>query len=230
MKLLLIRHAESRGNTQQQMLGQLDDPLSAHGVLQAQWLGQFLSAQSWLPTQVYSSPLQRAVVTLEILMACHSELVDPLPIQTTDALLEIHNGIFQGLTWEEAKQQHPELCQRLMSSQDWIPIPGGETLASCCDRTRNCIHSLYQSHANTDRIWIVTHGGIMQYLIAAILGTPIIWGVNIDNTAFFELEVDLHHSSQSAQNPQLCRILRFNERPHLPPENISPSECSEEYR
>lgn len=41
MRLLLIRHAETRGNTQHRMLGQLDELLSPHGVLQAQLLGQF---------------------------------------------------------------------------------------------------------------------------------------------------------------------------------------------
>ena len=211
MNLLLIRHAESLGNTQQRMMGQLEDPLSPAGSLQAQLLGQFLPAS--LPTHLYCSPLQRAVVTLEIILACHSERVDPLQIQVTEALLEIHNGILQGLTWQEAEQLHPQLCQQLIGTQEWIPIPGGETLVSCCDRTQHFIQTLYQTHKNTDRIWIVTHGGILQYLIAAILKTPQIWGIQIDNTALFEFELDLTH--HSTHNPQLCRILRFNDRPHL---------------
>lgn len=223
MQLLLIRHAETQGNAQQKMLGQLDEPLSPHGVFQAQLLGQYLSQQSWTPTHLYSSPLKRAVVTLEILVACHLEGDDFSLLQTDEALLEIDNGIFQGLTWQEAEEQHPELCQRLISSQDLLPIPEGETLSACCDRTRRFIHTLYQTHQNSDRAWIVTHGGILQYLIAAILDTPMIWGIQSGNTALFEFEVDLHHSAQSIQNPQLCRILRFNERPHLPTNNIAPN-------
>lgn len=214
MNVLLIRHAESLGNTQQRMMGQLEDPLSPIGLLQAQLLGQFLSVRE-LPTHVYCSPLQRAVVTLETILACRSKPMNPLPMQMTDLLSEIHNGVFQGLTWQEAEQQHPQLCQQLMGTQEWIPIPGGETLVSCCDRTQHFIQTLYQTHKNTDRIWIVTHGGILQYLIAAILKTPQIWGIQIDNTALFEFELGLNH--YSTHNPQLCRILRFNDRPHLTP-------------
>jgi len=215
MRLLLIRHAEARGNTQQKMLGQLDELLSPHGVLQAQLLGQFLAQHSWVPTSLYSSPLKRAAMTLEMLVACHSEGDDFPPIQIDEALLEIDNGIFQGLTWQEAQEQHPELCEQLMSSQDVIPIPGGETLSACCDRTRNFIHTLYQTHHSSDRVWVMTHGGILQYLIAAIFDTPKVWGMSIGNTALFEFEVALPASSQFTRNPQPCRIHRFNECPHL---------------
>lgn len=218
MRLLLIRHAEARGNVQQKMLGRLDERLSSHGVLQAQLLGQFLSRQSWAPTHLYSSPLKRAVITLEMLVACHLKGDDFPSIQTDEALLEVDNGIFQGLTWQEAQEQHPQLCEQLMNRQDVIPIPGSETLSACCDRTRRFIHTLYQTHHPSDQIWVMTHGGILQYLIAAILDTPIVWGMRIGNTALFEFEVTLSSSSQSGQNPQLCRIHRFNECPHLPEE------------
>lgn len=215
MRLLLIRHAETRGNAQQKMLGQLDELLSPHGVLQAQLLGQFLAQQCWAPTHLYSSPLKRAVMTLEMLVACHPEGDDFPSIQTETALLEIDNGILQGLTWQESQEQHPQLCEQLMHSQDVIPIPGGETLSACCDRTRSFIHTLYQTHHPSDRVWVMTHGGILQYLIAAILDTPKIWGMSIGNTALFEFEVAWPSVSQSTQNPQLCRIHRFNECPHL---------------
>lgn len=212
MKLLLIRHAESLGNRKQTMSGQLDDPLSPHGVLQSQILAQYLS-KYWLPTHLYSSPLSRALATSELLMACHTNLEVPLTLQTVDALVEIHNGIFQGLTWAEAEQQYPQLCQQLMSRTDWIPIPEGETWQACRDRAQDFVCTLYQSHDNTDRIWIISHGGILQYLIAAILGTPMIWGLSIQNTALFEFELEVGPPSPEA--PQMCRILRFNERPHL---------------
>lgn len=222
MNLLLIRHGESVGNTQQRMMGQLEDPLSPLGIGQAQQLGQYLSV-SEVPTHCYCSPLQRATKTLDIIGSCHPALANPLSIQKTQALVEIHNGIFQGLTWQEAEQLHPQLCQQLMGTQEWIPIPGGETLVSCCDRTQHFIQTLYQTHSNTDRIWIVTHGGILPYLIAAILKTPQVWGIQIDNTALFEFELDPTHHFQVTHNPQLCRILRFNDRPHLPVETSNAS-------
>lgn len=200
------------------MLGSLDVPLTPAGQQQAQQLGRFLHTHAWQPTHLYCSPLQRAVQTLRILMDCNDTSISTLPIQTSTALLEINNGVLQGLTWSEAEQQQPDLCQALLSSQKWIAIPGGESGQVCSDRTHQFIQTLLNQHHHSDRLWIVTHGGILPYLIAAILDTRRIWGIEVLNTALFEFELNfdhLHRSSEDQYNPALCRILQFNNRPHL---------------
>lgn len=224
MKLLLIRHAIAAGNAEKRMLGQLDVPLTLEGQQQAQQLGQFLHAYSWQPTHLYCSPLQRAVQTLRILRDCNNKPISTLPIQRSTALLEINTGVLQGLTWSEAEEQQPDLCEALLSSQEWIAVPGGESRQACCDRTHQFIQTLYTQHQNSDRLWVITHGGILPYLIAAILDTPQVWEIKTLNTALFEFELDLDHLHKSdgvQSNLALCQILQFNDRPHLSSEGSS---------
>ncbi|NJM95666.1 MAG: histidine phosphatase family protein [Acaryochloridaceae cyanobacterium CSU_5_19] len=177
MKILLMRHALAVGNAEGRMLGQLDLPLRAIGVKQAQRLAEFLAAHSWPPTHLYCSPLKRAIQTLEILQGGHPLPISALPLQRAAALLEINNGVLQGLTWQEAEQQQPELCRALLSSTAWLPIPGGESWQDCCDRTEAWVVALCKQHHSCDRLWIVSHGGILPYLIAAILGTEMVWQI-----------------------------------------------------
>ncbi|MBD0335798.1 MAG: histidine phosphatase family protein, partial [Cyanobacteria bacterium Co-bin13] len=145
LKLLLIRHAESEGNREGRMAGWQPTPLTAVGRQQAASLGQHLVDKSWQPTHIYCSPLLRSVETLQgvvaefgwalpessaLLRADKGALLTPLPVSLSWAedLKEYQNGVFQGLTWAEAQQRYPDLCQQLESSQDWLPIPGAETL------------------------------------------------------------------------------------------------------
>jgi broad specificity phosphatase PhoE len=213
MRLLWIRHAESLGNQAQRIQGQIDEPLTQLGRYQASQLGQFLQQFSWRPTHIYTSPLQRAKHTAEILGGAAG-----YPLIAKPDLQEIHNGVLQGLTWAEARQQYPELCQQLESTPTWLPIPGAETPQQLQTRTTRFVEQLLSQHQQTDQVWIVSHGGILPYLLAALLETPCVWGVKIPLTAVFELELHLSHwpnRYQQGLNPHLWQIHRFNETPHL---------------
>lgn len=230
MKLLLIRHAESIGNQEQRIQGQTEFELSSWGQDQAQQLAQRLKAENWYPTHVYCSPLRRAVQTLDYLLQPFLQNLPgvedpPIPVTVAPALKEIHNGILDGLTWSEAQRQYPELCQVLEASPDWYPIPGAESLTLLRDRTHQFIHTLLAQHHNRDRLWIVTHGGILQYLIAALLGCDRIWGLSMPPTSLFEFSLDLSRWSSSdltRLNPSLWQIQRFNDSQHLEPKRSCP--------
>ena len=213
MKIILLRHAESMGNREQRMLGQLDDPLSEWGQLQAKQLGQSLAHDSGQPTHLYCSPLARSLQTAQILLQSWPHIPNS-QIETVDALKEIHNGIFQGLTWAQAQAQYPELCATLERSPTWIPIPGAESLVAVRDRARDFIQNLLTHHQNGDQIWSVTHGGFLPYLVAELLGSAKVWGMQIPSLALFEFELDLtywHHQDQTCQNSTLWKIHRFNQ-------------------
>ena len=66
------------------MMGWQDDPLSETGQHQAQALAQQLIAESYYPTAIYSSPIQRAKDTaIALATAWHTAhpTRPPLPIQ-----------------------------------------------------------------------------------------------------------------------------------------------------
>ncbi len=213
LKLVIIRHAQSTGNVDRRMQGQGDYPLTDCGRTQAQKLAQQL--QDFPPTAIYSSPLQRTIDTAEIL---RQGLSSAPPIQLTPELAEHQNGIFQGLTWAAAEAQYPELCAQLEASMDWIPVPGAETLRQARDRVERLVDYLLLNHRNGDRVWLVSHGWIMQQLIAALLGSNRSWRMTIKNTAYFEFWIDQscwYRSDDDRLNTERWQIVRFNDVSHL---------------
>jgi 2,3-bisphosphoglycerate-dependent phosphoglycerate mutase len=218
MNIMLIRHAESVGNREYRIQGQLDYALSVQGVEQAHALGQMLVASSWKPTHIYSSPLQRAMHSAEILRDYWATRELVAMIQPIDDLQEIRNGVLEGLTWAEAQIRHPELCVSLMQSTQWVPIPGAESLSDCRKRAQQVISTWLRHHQNTDRLWVISHGGFMQHLISALMGSERSWGIPIAATALFELEIDCDQwntPDQNRWNTQLWSLQRFNDVDHL---------------
>lgn len=236
MKLLFIRHAESIGNLEKRMQGWADFELSSQGKLQVKKLARQLLIEAWWPDYVYSSPLKRAAQTTQALItefetapARSIRGEAKIDVKYVDELKELHNGIFQGLTWLEAQTRYPELCHRLETSPEWIAIPGAESLQQARDRASQLIQTLLTRHTNSDQIWIVTHGGILQYLIAELLGCDggaapkehRTWGLQIHATALFEFWIDLtrwHLADQNRFNTALWQIRRFNDSQHLLPQ------------
>ncbi len=225
------------------MQGHGDFELSAIGKAQAQRLAQRLLAESWVPSSIYSSPLKRTAQTAEILVnhfltaplpSAVSDLIDSgevsspttptqdslktVKIQYSDDLKEFQNGIFQGLTWAEAQERHPQLCQALEASPDWIPIPGAESLQEARDRARHFIQDILTHHQESDRLWIITHSWILQHLVAELLGCDRSWRLHAHNTALFEFWIDRsrwHCTDQNRLNTDLWQIQRFNDDRHL---------------
>jgi broad specificity phosphatase PhoE len=218
MQVMLIRHAESMGNREYRIQGQDDCALSVQGVEQAHSLGNMLASSSWKPTHIYSSPLQRALHTAEILRDYWATRECVPPVEQVSALTEIKNGVLEGLTWAEAQIRYPELCSQLMNSTQWFPIPGAESLAECRDRAQTVVQGWLQTHTQADRLWVISHGGFMQHLISTLMECHRSWGIPIPPTALFEIELDhqqWHTADQNRWNTHLWRIRRFNDLEHL---------------
>lgn len=207
------------------MQGQAEDELSPQGQVQAEKLAQQLLAEAWWPDHIYTSPLRRAMQTTQILLARLDSTHQPsvqagleVQIQGAEELKEIQNGVFQGLTWPEAQTFYPELCQSLEASPEWLPIPGAESLQAVCDRAKIFMQKLLTQHTNPEKIWVVTHGGLLQYLVAELLGCQQVWGLQIQPTALFEFWLDLERwrlGDQNRCNTALRQIRRFNDTLHL---------------
>ncbi|MEM7795413.1 MAG: histidine phosphatase family protein [Cyanobacteria bacterium P01_C01_bin.118] len=210
LKLVLMRHGESQGNIEARLEGQVSTPLSAHGHEQARRLAAYLKHQD-VPTCLYSSPLQRAMET-----ATYLSDKSGCSLQLDADLQELHQGIFQGLTWAEASQRYPQVCADLSSSLDYQPVPGAETLMAAYQRAMGWYQTLWQRHSVGDVIWVVSHGGFLQQLIRVILGCDRTWQIPIRPTALFELWLlRPQPASDDQYNPEHWKIIKFNETPHL---------------
>lgn len=215
------------------MEGQQSTALSDLGQRQAQCLSRHLIKDlSCRPTHLYSSPLLRARQTADVLIAALEQARHPFETQQTEALQEMHQGIFQGLTWLEAQSQYPELCAQLLSSLRWQPVPQAESLVAARVRSHRWIHHILSLHSPGDVVWMISHAGILQQIIAVIMGCDRTWKIPVAHTALFEfwlaaaspeasslalVAAPLANNLPAADrfNAEYWQIRRFNDHSHL---------------
>ena len=104
MRIILIRHGESTGNTEGRFQSQSKDPrfhLTDVGKQQAHKLKQRFIDENVAPTHIYSSPLKRVKETAEII-ANHTNI----EIQYKDDLQEYDLGILTGMSIDTASKKY----------------------------------------------------------------------------------------------------------------------------
>lgn len=165
IRLHFIRHGESEGNIrpQQRFLGRHDPPLTARGETQAQRLGKRFAGM-W-PAAVFSSSLQRAWRTAELLIAGAGEL--PLP-QMVPELVERSYGTWDGKLLSEIQAAHPEDFQDFQTYR--VLPPHGESLAELQERVELCLKRLRASLSDGATALVVTHEGVLRALLGGVLG------------------------------------------------------------
>ena len=239
LNILLMRHGQSQGNVEGRMEGWSSTGLTDLGRKQAQCLGQRLAKENRQPTHIYCSPLQRATETLAAMASelwATAEIPAPaipipalpipaIPVPTVfhNDLRENHQGILTGLTWAEAQANYPDLCQRLETSLDWLPIPGAESWLEGHQRAQRFVEDLLQHH-NGDQIWVISHQWILQHILACLLGCERTWGIPLSHTAITELWLDrdrwFEPDLNQRLNTELWRIQRFNDQSHISPQIV----------
>ena len=171
-----------------------------------------------IPTHLYSSPLLRARQTAHALHQALQQVGYERPIQPSERLQEIHPGIFQGLTWQAATEHYPALCDRLMTSLAWQPVPQAETPTQARQRATDWLNTILSRHQPGETIWAVSHAGLMTHLVSAILGSDRTWSVPIHHTAIFEFWLASNHWESLTHdrfNPEYWLLKRFNNIQHL---------------
>jgi broad specificity phosphatase PhoE len=147
--LLLVRHGETDWNASGRLQGHTDRPLNDFGRRQATELADRL-AESGVAA-VYTSDLARAKETAEIVgeRLKLTVVIDP-------DLRERHWGSWEGLT---------------PSERDGIPFEG-ETPEDHRERTLAAVSRIAERHP-AERVLVVTHGGSMRRIQAAVLGVAL---------------------------------------------------------
>lgn len=103
-RVILVRHGLSTYNLQRRVQGHCDEStLSDEGRKTARQAGKALQGLQF--DAVYSSPLQRARETAELICA---QLEAPPSIECTDLLKEINLAEWEGMTFAEVEERFPE--------------------------------------------------------------------------------------------------------------------------
>lgn len=150
--ITLLRHGETTWNAIRRVQGQLDSPLSARGLEQAEALAQRLRHEKF--EALYASDLSRAFDTAGKIAA-----LTGLGIQVDARLRERHYGVFQGLTWDEIKQQFPDDYAQYRSRFPGVTIPGGESVEDFAGRVMQILGEIAAKHGHAA---VVAHGGLVD--------------------------------------------------------------------
>ncbi len=173
-QITAVRHGETAWNAASRLQGQLDIALNERGLWQAQRVGRAL-AGSGIGT-IYCSDLRRARHTA-VAIAQHSG-ISAAALRLESGLRERSFGSFQGLTYAEVGELHPEEALRWKQRDPlWAP-PGGESSTAVYQRVATTLHAIAAQHPG-EHIALVTHGGVldMLYRLATgqTLGAPRTW-------------------------------------------------------
>jgi len=153
-RLCLVRHGETAWNAEGRVQGQLDIPLSPVGLGQAKAVASALKGESF--DAVYSSDLvrvrQTAQPTAEQLKK--NVLLD-------ERLRERHYGVFQSITYSEAKERFPQDYARFRAKDLDFDFETGESLRAFNARSLAAIDELVKKNPGR-KLLVFTHGGVLE--------------------------------------------------------------------
>ena len=198
---VFLRHGESIGNAQSRWQGQSDYALTKKGRLQARALAERWKSENMKFDLIVASPLSRAKETAEIIAAALDARIEFDPI-----LLERHIGEMEGLTAEEVRRRpHPPY----VTPYDSIGGEGEGDWALFL-RAGQALHKLV--HRPPGSYLIVSHGGLLNQLMNAIIGIaphvdPSGVRFRFENTAFAQVMYFPHQHRWA--------IEAINDRAHL---------------
>lgn len=161
--VLLVRHGQTKSNTNGFYMGWSDEDLNDVGYTQAHSLSSRLA--DLRVASVYSSPLQRTCTTAIILAKPHD-----LEVQTLDDLIEIRLGDWQGLHKDEISQRWPEIWQQSRIDPSEITLPNGESFTQVTERAVRIFDKIVAANQGK-QVVIVTHEIVVKVLAAHVLGT-----------------------------------------------------------
>jgi 2,3-bisphosphoglycerate-dependent phosphoglycerate mutase len=200
--LVLVRHGQSDWNLKNLFTGWKDPDLTSQGIAEAKDAGRKLKAQGLRFDVAFTSVLQRAQHTLDIVLAELGQV--GLPTQRNLALNERDYGDLSGLNKDDARKRWGEKQVHIWRRSYDVAPPGGESLKDTLARALPyyvqeilpCVlrgqRTLVAAHGNSLRALIMvlerlTPEGILKRELAT--GVPIIYHLNADATVASKLDL-----------------------------------------
>ncbi len=164
-RICLVRHGETEWNAERRIQGQIDIGLNETGCRQA------VSAGRWLKSAniqaLYSSDLKRAWTTA---LAIGAE-IGLAPISTPE-MRERRYGVFQGLTYDEARAKHPAGYAAFEGRNADYDFENGESLRDMFARVTGKLKDIAAAHPGQN-VAVVLHGGVLDVINRFVRGNSL---------------------------------------------------------
>jgi probable phosphoglycerate mutase len=164
---VLLRHGETPLTPQKRFSGSggTDPALSDAGREQAERAAALLARRGTIQA-IVSSPLARTRETAGIVAARLG-----LDVSVDDGLRETDFGAWEGLTFAEVRERHPDDLNAWLASPDAEPTGGGESFAATATRIAATRDKLVAAYAGRT-VLLVTHVTPIKTLVRLALGAP----------------------------------------------------------
>jgi len=200
-QIIFVRHGQTEWNYLSRYQGHTDVVLSEEGIKQAHALRERFK-QAKLEA-IYSSDLQRAIKTAEIINKEHQ-----LPLQILPELREIYFGEWEGLTHRQIEEQYADLLHQWWTTPHLVQIPGGESLDNVQKRSMRALKKILAQY-QSGQIMIVAHGVIIATMICGLLDIP--------QSRMVEYKQDNTAVTMVTVSPQKATLDYYNDLTHLKP-------------
>jgi probable phosphoglycerate mutase len=199
-KLLLTRHGHVEGIKPARFRGRAELALTSTGLAQAAALAKRIARQ-WKPAAIYTSGLQRCVVTgAKIGEACG------VKSSMLDGLMDLDYGAWQMRTHDEVKAEAPDAFRLWHTAPHLVRFPGGESLQDLVARTSDALRMVLARHPG-QTVVMVGHDSVNRALLLQFLDQPLsaYWKLTQDPCTLNEVEID----------GDAIQVRRINDTSHL---------------
>lgn len=185
MKIYLVRHGETKWNTEGRIQGWKNSDLTNKGIEDAKALGQYLDEVNF--DCAYSSPFQRAIDTTNCIIGDKD-----IKVNINFNFRELNFGCWEGRVFSEVKEEYPEEHYNLWNKPEIYKPIDGEDLENFRARVQNGLNDIKDNNYDGN-ILLVTHALVVKaiYNIARNLPIEEIWNTpRIGNTSLTILELN----------------------------------------
>jgi len=171
-QIIFLRHGQAKNNTDRILAGRTEGiPLTETGIKQAEHTAELL--QHMNISKVYSSPIQRAKHTAEIVGKHNS-----LDVTIDERLIELDMGKFTGMPYDEIFNSHGNVFMKFYNGELEIAHNGVETFSDVKKRVLGIVDHVIENHPD-ENVVLVTHMDPIKAMLSTI--------VDLSATNLFEL-------------------------------------------
>lgn len=193
MSIYLARHGQDEDNAAGILNGHRDTPLTALGREQAADLARTIIEHKIVLEKIYSSPLQRAFATAQIV----AETLKLAMPEKVDLLIERDFGIMSGKPNADIETVCGSDVLKTEKITYFLSPEGAETFPVLLERGKKVL----EYFKGQDNILLVTHGDIGKMIYASFYNLP--WREVLSDFHFGNSELLL---LQEASNPEARRL------------------------